>query len=92
METQAKIEATEESKGRRSISAQITPAVYWAGKRSGIKWGYLVEMGLECIGLRHERNKLTQKIEQLQKANIVLQGEIFKLNEELDLKKAAGSP
>ncbi len=70
--------------GKRAISAQISPEVYLAGKRAGIKWGYLIEMGIECIGLRHERNKLNQQIEKLQKANAHLQVEILKLQDQRD--------
>lgn len=71
-------------KAKRGISAQIPPNVYLAGKKSGVKWGYLIEMGLEARDLRLERNRLLKDIEKLQRANAQLQTLLLKAQEARD--------
>jgi len=77
---------------KTQISAMVDDEIYAQGKASGIKWGFLVQMGLEAINLRKEKNDLVAQNQKLQVANGHLQRAIYKLEDEMKGWKAQEGP
>jgi len=78
--------------GGKQVSAMIRPEIYIAGRESGLRWAYLIEMGLKARENNLERNRMEEQVGKLQRANNQLQAQIFKLNEEIDALKAGIKP
>jgi len=74
--------------GQKAISALLNPEVYIKGKQSGLRWAYLIELGLQARDTNFERNRLMEQSERQARALDRLQRELNTANDELDRLKA----
>ncbi len=74
--------------GQRAISALLDPGVYIKGKESGLKWAYLIELGIQAREANFERNRLIEQSERQARALDRLQRELNTANDELERRKA----
>jgi len=77
-----------EISGYKAISAMLSPEIYIKGKQMGVKWAYLIEMGIKARDQNFENNRLQEQLEKQGRAMERLQRELIKAREECDRWKA----
>jgi len=76
----------------KKITVEVSDELIAFKEKQGIRWRSILDLGMEAINLRFERNKLLVDLDKIQKANGHIQTALLKAQEELDAYKAGVKP